>query len=563
MKSPRLRRGSIAQALKCSIMGCRSCDEERAVADREAGGPVGLLYDILLRCTASLDLDATLHEVLSLTIQALGARRGSFFLLDPSGRVIHRIGAQPRLDDEEFARRVARVMEEGLAGWAVRHRKVALASDAPSDPRWLHFPDDPREAGSAIAVPLLHRDEVVGVLTLQHSERGFFGPEHAALAQLIARQVAIAVANARLHDAVRRERRLLQELLAALPDAVLLVDEGGTVTFANERAFQVLGGDLVGRPLAERLPDGMMAEPFRAAVEAGEPQQIEVRMGEDRVFDAVLTPVPGLGILIRLQDVTRLRRLDEMRSLVVAAVSHDLRTPLTYVRGFAEVLAGEEGLSETGRRCVEGILVGARRMHRLVERLLDVAREEAAGEAVASHVGPGGGEAVESLAEALREKEQTLTVEVPAALPPVGMDAEDLRRVLTNLVENAVKYTQPGGHIRVTAQVEGKGVRVSVIDNGPGIPEEIINRVFDPYFTTRREGSGLGLAIVKNIVMLHGGTVEVENVPGGNGARFRITIPVERPASGDGKNGKSTEDIRGNKETDEGARTKEGNGAEA
>ncbi|HEY75498.1 MAG TPA: GAF domain-containing protein [Thermoflexia bacterium] len=491
-----------------------------------------LLYKILRRCSTSLDLEMTLNEALAQTIEALGAERGSLFLLDRAGRVIRQIGAQRGLDEEEFAWRVEQVMERGLAGWAVRHRQVALAADTKKDGRWHRFPGDRKEAGSAIAVPLVHRGEVVGVMTLQHTQRGFFGLDDTLLAEVVAAQVAVAVANARLHDAMRREQRILRGLIAALPDPVLLLDTSGRVTLANEQARALLGSDVLDRPLREVVGVAEVTTAFQIALERGEVQQIEVDLEGKAVFDAALVPVPGLGIVLRLHDVTRLRRLDELKSQVVAATSHDLRSPLAYVQGFAEVLLQEGDLSETAERCVMGILTGVRRMYALIDHLLDLARIEGEEDRIAEascDLRPVIDSVVDDLSKRIEAKGQALEIDVPTALPALRMECVDLQRVLVNLIENAVKYTQAGGRIGVVACEEGDGVRISVVDNGPGIPAEAQTRLFERFYRVdgaggRRGGVGLGLSIVRALVERHGGHVGVESEVG-KGSTFWFWLP--------------------------------------
>ena len=487
-----------------------------------------LLYKILRRCSTSLDLETTLEEALGQTVEALGAERGSLFLLDPAGQVIRRIGAQPGIDEEEFNRRVKQVMAEGLAGWAVRHQQVALAADTQQDERWHHFPGDRAEAGSAIAVPLIRGDEVVGVMTLQHSQRGFFDLNDALLAEAVAGQVASIIANARLHDAARRERRILLDLLAALPDPVLLIGLDGQVVRANERARDLLGEAIVGRPLPAVIESAEVAAAFQAVVEQDAPHTVEVGLGEGQHFELALVPVRNLGVLLRLHDVTRLRRLDDLKSQVVVAVSHDLRSPLAYVQGFAELLLQEEGLSETARHCAKGILTGARRMYTLIEHLLDLARiEERIDPADAScELAPMVEVVIGDMADHMQRKEQTLEVDIPADLPPLLIDGLDLRRVLTNLIGNAVKYTQVGGHIQVTARQDDDGVQVRVQDNGPGIPAEAQGRLFEQFYRVGRaeNGTGLGLSIVRALVERQGGRVGVESEVG-KGSTFWFWLP--------------------------------------
>jgi len=157
-----------------------------------------LIYRVARQFNASLDLDEVLGKVLSLTVEATGATRGSLFLLDEEGQVSRTILSRPNQSPEVSRRNVDLAMSRGLAGWVYRHQHGALAADATKDERWVQLPDDPEITGSALVVPLLYQDQVNGLLALHHTQVRFFDESHLALAAGIAGQAAVAVENARL-----------------------------------------------------------------------------------------------------------------------------------------------------------------------------------------------------------------------------------------------------------------------------------------------------------------------------------------------------------------------------
>jgi len=499
----------------------------------ESTAQITLLYQVAQELSSTLDLEEVLRRVLQVTAQTLGAQRASFFLLDAAGHLVRHIPAYSKTSSSIAAHRAKQVMERGLAGWALRHREAALASDTVTDERWLDLPDDLENIGSALTVPLIYRGRVNGLLTLLHEQRGFFTEIHAALAESIARQAAIAVENARFHTQVRQERTALYSLLSGLPEPTLLVDQQGVVVFANQAAMDIMNDGKIERPLAALFPEEGVQEKFDQAVAAAKSQRAEVTWEDGRIFDTLLAPVADLGVAVCLHDVTRLKQLDAMKSQLVTTVSHDLKNPLTLAGGFAELLLDEEELSANGRRFVQGILSSVEKMRALVLGLLDLAQMEHSlqGEARQTDIGRVVHQVLDALQPRAASKRQTLAAELPSRLPPVQIDPLRLAQVVENLLDNALKYTQEGGHIRVTADVDSGSVRVVVEDNGPGIPQVAQSRLFERFYrvdgmtTSREEGTGLGLSIVRAIVESCDGEVGLESEEG-RGSRFWFSLPV-------------------------------------
>ena len=504
-----------------------------------------LLYLVACELASTLDLEDVLSRVLRVMMETSGAEHGFIFLLDPAGRVARQIPAHPDVGAETAAQAVAQVAEPGLAWWAIRQGKVALASDVHTDGRWLRSPGVAQGAcpeadrrsvaegiGSALAVPLVHGGQVNGLIVLLHNQRGFFTQPHVALAEAIARQAAVAIENARLHAQVEQERANLHNLISGMPEPMLLADEAGHVTFANEVAVETLGIEELGQSLAALMPQEKVEELIAKATTTGHAQQMEILCKDGRIFETKFAPVANLGVAICLSDITHLKQLDERKSQWLTTASHDLKNPLALIHGFAHVLIMEGGLTPEGQRCVQGILSGVGKMQALVNSLLDLEQIDAGlcrGNEQ-SEIGPAITGVVRDLQPRATGKGQSLTVSLPVGLPAVQIDPLRLEQVVKNLVDNACKYTQEGGHIHVDVEAHDAGVTVRVQDDGPGIPRVARSRLFERFFrvgsqaTVGQEGTGLGLSIVRAIVEDCGGKVGVESEEG-QGSTFWFWLP--------------------------------------
>lgn len=355
---------------------------------------------------------------------------------------------------------------------------------------------------------------------------------------------------ARTLDALGAERDQLANILGSMTDGVITFDAGGAVLIFNPPAASYLApltelaaGKRLGLDI--RLPE--LEEAFRQVVETGTVQGAEVTVGS-KVLACRLAPLTDprgtvRGVVSVLLDMTRERRLEEMRREFVANVSHELRTPLTYLQGYTEaILDGLAADPDEEKKYLKIILDETLRLRRLVSDLLDLSRIEAGqlalekGEVNLAELCSEVAEKVWPLAE---EKEIRLELDVPAQLPPAWGNADRLQQVLINLLDNALRHTGAGGKVAVTAKVQGEELAVSVHDTGPGIPPEELPYIFERFYkvekarTRTTAGTGIGLAIVKGLVEAHGGRVWVESTPG-KGSVFTFTVPAAGRNSGAG-----------------------------
>ena len=325
-------------------------------------------------------------------------------------------------------------------------------------------------------------------------------------------------------------------LVAALPDPVLILDAGGFIITANEHAEEML----------ETVPTGMhISQAIRApavleAIARKELAQVdyEVRGAQARHFEVYISPLgfsqgEGAALLLVLKDLTREQQIERMRSDFVANASHELRTPLASLSGFIETLQGAARADEKARDKFLNLMRGqAERMKRLIDDLLSLSRIEMNAHLrpsaqvdlaqVARHV-------CDSIGDMARQEKIRLTINLAEPLMVTG-EWDELVQVVLNLVENAIKYSEPDKTVEIEGARDAGKVSLTVVDHGRGIAEEHIPRLTERFYrinvqeSRSRGGTGLGLAIVKHILMRHRGRLFVTSAPG-IGSRFTIQLP--------------------------------------
>lgn len=347
-----------------------------------------------------------------------------------------------------------------------------------------------------------------------------------------------------------RAQRTSQATIDSFPDPVIVIDSEGSVEMANPAARRLLGvvpkqqslvssgswqpPDPLRQPLADALSGqrDYLPEGFDRAILLGS-------SGRERaVLPRILTirdPYGNtLGAAVLLQDVTRLRLLDQVKSNLVATASHELKTPLTSIRLVVHLLL-EENAGPLTPKQIE-LLLDARenceRLLAMVNNLLDLARLEQGSRQL--NIQPERAEdlllaAADAIRPRAEDKGVEILVDVPQGLPALAVDAVRLGNALRNLLDNALAYTDGGGRIELAACADDDSVALTVADTGVGIPPEHLPHVFEKFFRvpgqSRGSGTGLGLAIVHEIVTAHGGTITCESQPG-QGTLFRLMLPV-------------------------------------
>jgi len=351
-----------------------------------------------------------------------------------------------------------------------------------------------------------------------------------------------------LDERVRESEQSVQAVFGAMLDGLVVVDDLRRVRLMNREFRRVFGlaEDVSGGTLLEVIRHASVDRLVMEAIRVGEPRRESIQMSrgasEGREMEVSAVPLGENsaqmgGAVILFRDVTQLQRMEEMRREFVANVSHELRTPLSIFRGYLETLL-DDPHQPPGEllRILEIMERHSDRLNALVEDVLSLARLESPGtELDLSEI---------SLPEFLHEirrdwekrlegKQLTLRLDAPLDLPKLEADESRLQEIIYNLLDNAVKYSRPGGVITLRAAVEGDRVRVSVSDEGIGIGANDLPRIFERFYRAdkgrSRElgGTGLGLSIVKHIAQLHGGTAQAESEPG-KGTTISVLLPVAR-----------------------------------
>lgn len=546
---------------------------ERTHALGEERDRVQILLRISSELAASLDEDRVLSRALELVNEVVNGTQGVILLIDQeTGELMFKaaLGGRPReIPTGGLPTGLRR--NEGLAGWIIKQQQAVIVKDTEGDERWVHLPTS-QEMRSALGVPLISGDEVIGVLMMFHKEPDAFTEEQLKLVVAAAIQVANAIYNSQLYLLIRDQANRLgnllreeqieaaknQSILESIADGVLVADIDGTILIANEPVSKILDisrSRLIGKSVRtllgvygksgdswiDRIEDwAQSSDRIRHSHLSYLSDRLEV---EDKVVSIHVSPVFAgnqfFGTVSIFRDITKEVEVDRMKSEFVSTVSHELRTPMTSIKGYADLmLMGAAGpMTEPQMRYLEVIKNNADRLRTLVDELLDISRIETGKTELDLRPLDVPQLIHKLLDEHLRGrmmnegKKLTLSAEVEPGLPLVNADAARAHQILRNLLDNAFNYTPEGGTIKVLAEIDDGFVAVSVQDTGVGISKENQNKIFDRFFRAEDTdiqqipGTGLGLAIVRSLVEMHGGLITV-NSEIGAGSKFTFTLPA-------------------------------------
>lgn len=557
-------------------------DLEKRVAERteelkRERDRVETLLQVTTELSTSLELDRVLYRALELVTEAVNATQGSIFTLDSeTDQLIYRAAlGSPKVlapggEPAPFKK------HDGLVGWVIRSRQAVVIHNLDTDTRWKKIPGQNVTHRSALAVPLIANEEVLGAMILYSPLYNAFDEEQMRLAAAAANQVGAATNNAELYRILREQAERLGSLLRVqqvettknrailegIADGVLVTDGEGRIILLNtacERMLGLAGQQTIGRPIGEFI--GLFGGAGRMWTEAMTtwsqdpsrlaegPTNVRVELEDSqRVVAISLAPVTTgdeyLGAVALIRDITREAEVDRLKSEFVTNVSHELRTPITPIKGFADMLLMGAGgpLTPMQSRMVDTIKSNAERLNLLVNDLLDTSRIESGkiqvvlGQLSVREIV---NTVIESLQAQMLEKKKVMNlhVEVPESLPAAWGDHMRLTQVLSNVAENAYSYTHDNGTITLRAEHDplAQEIVLEITDTGVGISPEQQARLFDRFFRGENAlvmdtpGTGLGLSIAKQLIEMQGGRIWLKHTAAGQGSTFAIAIPVATP----------------------------------
>lgn len=492
---------------------------------------LSLLLSVSQDVSNSVKLNESMPIILQGTLRGTRATGARAVILNPGGGYPLTFGEGPLA--EEMA-----VLDRSVMTAVRRDPELALSTVDDVATR-LQLEVDETPIRALFAIPLYSENTFQGVVYLGYPQAHLFEPAERNLVHTLAGQATVLVDNAHLFAKAEGGRRRLAAVLASTTNPVVVTDQTERILLINramERAFQLKASAVKGRPLADVLPHPDLVRALTD--DAASKHNLEVQ-GRDRsayyvnVSRIVSHEGQVLGRVAVLHDVTPLKEADRLKSEFVATVSHDLRSPLTFMRGYATMIPMVGPLNERQVEYNEKILSGIERMSRLVNDLLDLSRIEGGLELRFEPFTPAA--LVDEVAADhmlhVQQAHNTLALDVAPDLPRVPGDAGLIRRALANLLVNSCKYAPNSGTVTLGAQqVDGELV-FRVADHGPGIARQDQMRLFEQFYrvksagTERVQGSGLGLAIVKSIAERHGGTAWCESQLG-KGSTFYFSLPL-------------------------------------
>ena len=510
---------------------------------------IGSVTDVLARLTAlSQELagafrPATIVEIVARVLtEQLAPGRLSVMLLDlDSNRlaVAYHNGPRPANTDEPLLQLALRkgplVFPENVAARAAEFEVTLDAKrTGPIPPSWL-------------GAPIVAVTRTIGAVALEGDRKHAFDEGALMFTRAVLAQAGLALENARLVELLSSGKREWEQTVDAFNHAICYVDPQGAVRRAN-RVFANLiklpVTALPGRPWVTLLPPSWVESVTRLLAPTPSEASVEVRAGDRTLLvTAIPTGEPGAAVLL-FEDQSEKRRLQEqllqsekMSAIgqLIAGVAHDLNNPLASVVGFSDLL-GEA--ADVPPRLAEPLAVirqEAERASAIVRNLLSFARRQE-GERQLQSIRPILESTHQLLKNQLLAARIELTLSFEPGLPEVEVHANQIKQVFVNIINNAAqaitstRHKAGGGRIEIVARCEPDGIAASISDNGPGIPEAVAQRVFEPFFSTKSEGegTGLGLSICLGIVKEHGGNISVD--PGGAGSGRGATFTVELPA---------------------------------
>ena len=533
---PPLKTDEIVDAVKSSLKRARRIGDwvrqevKHTTASLEKRiSEMDILLTVGRDVTSNLDLDEVLKSVVSAAVKLTHAEEGSLLLLDEESNELY-MRAGHNFEDG-FVRSFRLPVTDTLAGQVIEMGEpLVLSKDSLLKIKTAYL------VQALIYVPLRFKDRIIGVLGVDNRKHRLpFTDRDVLLISLLADYAAIAIENARLYQVSENERSKFETVLSNMDNALIILDEEERVQLINDVMCTALG--IQPKEIYnKRIPEVILQSDFLSLLERKEDQKNqyhEINLDDDRVFNAQYTPIPGVGAAITMQDISYLKELNRLKDDFVHTVSHDLRSPLTAVLGYAELIERVGPINEMQKDFILRIHSSVKDITVLINDLLDLGRIEAGFDSRREtiHLGNILQYTLSNLEESIQKKKQALNLDIESDLPSMHGNPIRIRQLFDNLINNAIKYTPKGMEISIDLHLEGNQVIFKIVDQGAGIPPEDQPHIFEKFYRASNitasdaPSSGLGLAIVKTIVESHNGRIWVESTLG-EGSTFFVVFPT-------------------------------------
>lgn len=480
--------------------------------------------------TGSLDLDSVLSSVVDAAVELTGTEEGSLLLVDETSGDLYMRAS--RNFQEEFVRTFRLPITDSLAGQVITTGQPILYDQSTAQKIKTSY-----LVHSLVYVPLLIRGKTIGVLGVDNRiKRIELNEHHVRLLSFIADYAVIAIENASHFANTSLERSKLETVLTNTQDGVILLDMEDKLMLVNHaalKAFKLGESEIIGQKFDLVFTKAELRE-LVGGTDDENGSHIEIDLEDGRILSAQITPIPGVGKAITMHDISYLKEMDRIKSDFVNTVSHDLRSPLTAILGYVELIERVGPVSDVQRDFIRHVQVSVHNITNLVDDLLNLGRIEGGFDTrlenldLASMVKL----SIDAFRQQLANKGLRVAVDFRKDFPSFTGNPVQIRQVVDNLLENAIKYTSPGGLIKVRGDYEDSQIFFHVHDTGVGIPPMDLPYIFDKFYRASNiideaAGTGLGLAIVKSIIESHQGRVWVESTLG-EGSIFTVVLPKAR-----------------------------------
>lgn len=493
---------------------------------------INALYVVGKSVTSSLNVEEILERIVTASVNLTQAEEG-FILLTKDDKLYLRVSKNM---NEEVAKRFYVEASDPIAKQVIRSGRPAM----------LHR--NTKIATGYLVRALLYvpihapGQGVIGVLGVV-SVRGdrTFTENHVFTLSAIADYAAIALENARLFAIVEAERSRLSAILEHAAEAILVTDMDNRLWLWSDSAAANFGitSEAQGQTVEHYIQNAYVRELFARSSEGNAILRTEVDLEDGRIFNAQLSSIDHIGRVAVMQDISHLKELDRIKSEFVSTVSHDLRTPLTTIQGYIELLERVGPLSETQKDFIDKAMSSLSHITALISDLLDIGRIEAGYDLEMRPLCINAILQQSIDAHVMHIEQAALHIRTDIADKPLWVmgNGRRIRQVMDNLISNAIKYNHPGGFVKITAQPDEDHLIVSVEDNGIGIPLKEQPKIFERFYRVQSQetgdigGTGLGLSIVKSVIEKHKGRVWVRSYPG-KGSTFAFILSLCEPPTG-------------------------------